>query len=728
MNRFDSSLEHLMAELKRVDMRLRLQVERVRQRLGKPGGDEFRGLYISEEEIDGLVAGGCSVEGNDDLPDLGGSPLAVHLRQLEDEVRERRAESLRSGVTLRLHELGERFGLSDFEVDTLLICLLPEIDSRYERLYAYLHDDVTRKRPSVNLVLQCLIESLDGRLGARHSFLPQAPLLSYHLLRIEDDSASRPTPLLARNLKIEDRVVNYLLDSDEVDSRLEQYVHLITPAVELGEMILSDELRSELCAVAELPCDAGRVFYFQGFKGVGKKTAAEGICRSWGLPLLTVDVAGLLAEESCVEVGIALVVREAMLQGAAPFWDGLDLLASEDRRLRTYLDKVVEEVKRFAGPVFATGEAPWQPGSALGGKSFLRIELPLPSYDERGRIWELYLNGYGPSASVADLGEIADRFRFTAGQIKDAAAAARNLAMCRGDDVISAGDLYLTCRATSSQRLGTLARKIVPKYTWGDIVLPRDQMGQLREIANYVKYRHVVFADWNFEEKLSLGKGLNILFAGPSGTGKTMAAEIMAGELGLDLYKVDLSTVVSKYIGETEKNLDRIFTEAQSSNAILFFDEADAVFGKRSEVRDSHDRYANIEVAYLLQKMEEYDGIVILATNLRKNLDEAFARRMHFSVEFPLPEEPERYRIWQGVFPREAPMSTGVDLSFMARQFKVTGGNVKNVALGAAFLAAEDGGVIDMQHLIRATKREYQKIGRLCTESDFGSYFSIVKG
>ncbi|MBE0480410.1 MAG: ATP-binding protein, partial [Dehalococcoidia bacterium] len=277
------------------------------------------------------------------------------------------------------------------------------------------------------------------------------------------------------------------------------------------------------------------------------------------------------------------------------------------------------------------------------------------------------------------------------------------------------------------QRLGALARKIQPRFTWTDIVLPKDQMAQLREVANYVKYRHVVYGEWNFAGKASLGRGLNILFAGPSGTGKTMAAEIIASELGLDLYKIDLSTVVSKYIGETEKNLDRIFTEAQTSNAILFFDEADAIFGKRSEVRDSHDRYANIEIAYLLQKTEEYEGIVILATNLRKNLDEAFARRMHFSIEFPLPEEADRHRIWQRVFPREAPLSEDTDLKFMARQFKITGGNIKNIAIAAAFLAAENGGRIGNDHIIRAAKREYQKIGRLCTEADFGPYFDLVK-
>jgi SpoVK/Ycf46/Vps4 family AAA+-type ATPase len=211
-----------------------------------------------------------------------------------------------------------------------------------------------------------------------------------------------------------------------------------------------------------------------------------------------------------------------------------------------------------------------------------------------------------------------------------------------------------------------------------------------------------------------------------------MSAEIIAGELQMDLYKIDLSNMVSKYIGETEKNLERIFNEAGESNAILFFDEADSIFGKRSEVKDAHDRYANIETGYLLQKMEEYDGIVILATNLRKNLDEAFVRRMHFMIEYPFPEEEDRLKIWQRSFPRDVPMGKTVDLQFMARQFKVAGGNIKNICLASAFLAAGDveqpaEALVEMHHLIRATRREFQKMGKLCTATDFGRYFSLLK-
>jgi len=728
MSRFENSLEHLLAELERIDLRLRLQVLRMRERCSQPGGDEFRGLYISEEEIDALVAGGSAHE-ESDSPDLSDSPLAIRLRHLRDEIAEKKAESLAAGVSLRLCELADTFGLSDFELDTLLVCILPEIDVKYEKLYAYLHDNVTRKRPSVHLVLQCLLESREEMLRARDAFLPQAPLIAHRLIRLEDDPSAGTPSLLAKNLKAEDRIVNYLLGSDQIDTRLGRYAHLLTPSMTIEDMVLPEESAAQLhhCGSALLG-GADRVVYLQGPPGVGKKTAAEALCHACGLPLLMVDLANLLADDSSADVGIALAFREAKLQGTALCWDRFDLLLTGDAGLRGSLERVIQGIRDFSGPVLTTGEAAWQPGDALKGKSFSRIELDPPSYATRRRLWELYLDGHGPRAPVADLEEVAGKFQFTPAQIKDAAATARNQAMCQGDKEISANDLHAACRVTSNHKLSTLARRIQPKAAWEDIVLPRDQRAQLREIANYVKYRHVVFADWNFEQKISLGKGLNILFAGPSGTGKTMASEIMANELGLDLYKIDLSTVISKYIGETEKNLDRIFTEARNSNSILFFDEADAVFGKRSEVRDSHDRYANIEVAYLLQKMEEYDGIVILATNLRKNLDEGFARRMHFSVEFPQPEEPDRFRIWQRIFPSEAPLAEGLDLNFMARQFKVTGGNIKNIALGAAFLAAGDGATIKMEHLIRATKREYQKIGRLCTEVDFAQYFDLVKG
>jgi len=250
----------------------------------------------------------------------------------------------------------------------------------------------------------------------------------------------------------------------------------------------------------------------------------------------------------------------------------------------------------------------------------------------------------------------------------------------------------------SHQKLSELAVKIEPRYGWPDIVLPENKRVQLKEICSQARYRYRVFGEWGFDRKLSHGKGLSVLFSGPPGTGKTMAAEVIAGDLRVDLYKVDLSGVVSKYIGETEKNLSRIFREAETSNAILFFDEADALFGKHTEVSDAHDRYANIETSYLLQKMEEYEGIVVLATNLRENMDEAFTRRLRFIVEFPFPDEANRLLIWKSHFPPEAPLSEDMDYAWLARKFQIAGGNIKNIVLNAAFYAAEQGAVIGMEH------------------------------
>ena len=245
-----------------------------------------------------------------------------------------------------------------------------------------------------------------------------------------------------------------------------------------------------------------------------------------------------------------------------------------------------------------------------------------------------------------------------------------------------------------------------------EIVLPEDSRRQLHELCQQARHRHIVFGDWGFGERLSLGKGLSALFSGPPGTGKTMAAEVIARELDLELYRVDLSQVVSKYIGETEKNLDRVFGAAEATNAILFFDEADALFGKRSEVRDSHDRYANVEISYLLQKMEEYDGVAILASNMRQHLDQAFQRRLAFSVHFPFPDQESRRRIWAGSWPAAAPLADDVDFAVLAQRFKLSGGNIKNAVLAASFLAAADGGRIGQFHLQQAVRRELQKMGK----------------
>lgn len=401
---------------------------------------------------------------------------------------------------------------------------------------------------------------------------------------------------------------------------------------------------------------------------------------------------------------------------AALYLDNVDVLLKENNQamLKT-LSRVTAE---YGWLVFLAGEKPWAPKGLFEHALFHAIELPVPDVPLRKAVWEKGLQNQVPEAGTWPAG-LASGFRLTPGQIMDAVEFVANEWVMRdGQKEIALADLYRACRHQSNQKLGELAVKIEPRYGWEDLVLPGDKLAHLKEICSQVKHRYRVFGEWGFDKKLSHGKGLSMLFSGSPGTGKTMAAQVIAGELQLDLYKIDLSGVVSKYIGETEKNLAKIFQEAETSNAILFFDEADALFGKRTEVSDAHDRYANIETSYLLQKMEEYEGVVILATNLRENMDDAFLRRIRFIVEFPFPDEASRFKIWQTHFPKEAPLSEKIDYEYLSRELKIAGGSIKNIVLNSAFLAAANGGVINMEYILHGAKREFEKIGKLWSGKD----------
>jgi SpoVK/Ycf46/Vps4 family AAA+-type ATPase len=381
-------------------------------------------------------------------------------------------------------------------------------------------------------------------------------------------------------------------------------------------------------------------------------------------------------------------------------------------------------VAKYPGIVIVAGKQDWIPSSSLLG--VLPVEFEIPGFEDRCACWKTSLARLGVACDPSEIAMVAARFQLSCGQIAQAAATAavkwqwraarkfpdEEASVSNAARAPSREELSAAARSQCGHELARMAHKIEPRYTWSDIILPPDPKAQLQEICQQAEFRSVVFDQWGFDRKLSLGKGLNVLFSGPPGTGKTMGAEVIANKLGLDLYRIDLSQVVSKYIGETEKNLDRIFTAAEHSNAILFFDEADALFGKRSEVRDSHDRYANIEISYLLQKMEEYQGISILATNLRQNLDEAFVRRLQVIVEFPFPDEYYRRQIWESVFPPEAPLGEDVKFDLLAREVRLAGGNIRNMALTAAFAAAANQGVIHLSHLVQAAHREHQKLAR----------------
>ena len=693
---------HLQLELQRIDLRLQRAVQRWK-RAGQDPADAFRGLYVSDEQAEGLLdrpLGGNWGETATLTTDIEQSlsrqdgQVKRKLQALEQEVAQRQS-------VLPLHHLQQTFDLTPFDFDTLLIALAPSLDLRYERIYGYLQDDVSKKRPTVNLVLDLLGRGGIGRLEWLVRFGAKAPLVQHHLIELTPPAPTDRTPLLAYNLSVDEGLLSFLLGAYHPHPALIPYTSLHLPTHADVRSILDPNIETELARHQK-----GTFYIFHGSDRTNQRAAAGYIAAQDHCPLLRVNL------KDDPDHLIPLALRDARLIDAVVMFEGW----------YTYLDEgppspdLLRAFYAFPGTLIVAGESQWLPKGSPRDRRVVQQAFPIPSFGHRRSLWQQFLDA---SAAVApeDLDALAGQFMLTSGQIRDAVGTAEDRA-AQGGHPVGREDLFAAARAHSNVRLASLANKITPRFRWEDIVLPDDQLDLLREIIDTVQGRPKVLDGWGVGRKLASSRGVTVLFSGPPGTGKTMAAEIIADELGLDLYKIDLSTVVSKYIGETEKNIERIFKEAERSNAILFFDEADALFGKRSEVRDSHDRYANIEISYLLQRMEAYDGVTILATNLRGNLDEAFTRRLQFAVNFPFPEIEDRRQIWSTLFPDDVPRAADLDFEYLAEHFRLAGGNIRNIIISAAYLAAADGDRITMEHLLHGTRRELQKMGRLVREED----------
>ncbi|MEW6572486.1 MAG: AAA family ATPase [Bacillota bacterium] len=715
---YENDAQYLRDELRRICLKCRMLLRKVRN-------DSFVGRVFrhdSESESVTNHADGFSLE-------TDGAEQVLAL--LTEEVCRKKEASLRNGITLSIDRVSEVFGLTPIEKEALLFCLAPELDPGCAQVFALLRNEPGNRSPTVGLLCELLSDTPVGTAGVRQCFSPESPLIRYRLLEFDDGPAGN---LLTRSVTISERMVDLLCGLSSLEYRISPFVRLINPQQTISALVLPEEVKAKLSALSRLPfvspevLEKGLLFYFYGPRGVGKTNAAEALCGEWKLALLLVDTEGMLNAGIELETAVRLVFRESLLVPAAVCFERFEeLLKSEEKAVKGRFE-LLHVLRELSWLTFMEGEAPWRLHEDFGGHLFHEVAFTVPGSELRRKIWEGVLAQEAGSDGF-DLNALANRFLFTAGQIKEAVRLAVGCAMQR-DPVrhrVSYDDIYAACRSLASRDMGNMALKVRPRYTLQDIVLPERQMEQIKDIISRVRHQSVVYEKWGFERKFSMGRGLKVLFTGLSGTGKTMAAEIVAHELGVDLYKVDLSAVVSKYVGETEKNLAKIFEATQGGNAVLFFDEADALFGKRTEVKDAHDRYANVETGYLLQRMEEYDGVVILATNLQKNMDEAFTRRLHFIVEFPMPAEEHRYLIWKGLFPPEAPVAGDVDFAFLAGQFKIAGGNIKNIVMDAAFLAADDAEAIGMKHLLRAAKRELQKMGKTVREEDFGGYKGLVE-
>ncbi|WP_344437746.1 ATP-binding protein [Kitasatospora nipponensis] len=692
---------HLVARLRLVEQRVRRAVQVRREGESQPD-DPFRGLYLSEEAVERILRTGPLPEGPadptdptdpDGLDDPDGPDGPADAAEAAAVEQAADLAEL-AGADLPLRRLAATFGLTPLEVELLLVALLPDTDPRFGQLYGYLNDDVTRRRASVGLALE-LVGAGPLHRTARAALAPGSALRAGGLLLMEETEQ----PFLARPLRVPDRVTAHLLGDDTAHPDLLGLIETPTGVASAQSAALGGALRA----------GAGLVYLREEPGGCASALAAAALADAHR-HALRLDLAALLTRPAPQET-LATLTREARLIGAGLIAGPVDALTPEHTRL-------LRRLTALPVTVLLTGRCGWDP--FWSGDSPLQLNAAALTAGDRAALWTAALEEDELDPGL-DASQALGPYLLTPDQIRRAARAARRQCLLDGGGPVRAGHLRAGVRAQNAAGLERLARRVEPAVGWDDLVLPSATTGQLAELALRARHRDQVLGTWRMRPGGGRGRGVMALFAGDSGTGKTMSAEVIAADLGLDLYVVDLSTVVDKYVGETEKNLERIFTEAAGVNGVLLFDEADAVFGKRSEVKDAHDRYANMESAYLLQRMESFDGIAVLTTNLRANLDEAFTRRLDGIVDFPVPQSPERRRLWDRCLGPLLPRGADLDLDFCAR-FELAGGSIRACAVTAAYRAAEAGRPLGTPDLVEAVRREYRKLGRLVLDQEFAPY------
>jgi len=721
---YRSSSEHLRAELARVDLFVRAQVARWRMTIGATKPEHLWGMvHVTDAEIDRYLAApiGPAAEMPESLTQALRPYWTAEARAAESISQA--VDQTPASVDLRVNRLQGDLHLTDVERDVLLIALLPEVDARYRRIFGYLRDDATKSSPTIDLLLQMLAPALCSLESMRTLFEPGSRLRACHLVSIthHDDSRS------GSSVTVDERVASFLLGSDEFDSRLRGLIATLSGDVGWDELFcdeaLVDSLRQLACASMLTPA----VVRFQGSYGSGRRTAARALATAMERPMLCIDLETALRDPARWNLIVDLAYREVALWRGAIYWHGVERLQQEDQPTYRWQYLLDAAMTAPALTIFA-GLGSSDSSRRFDDARVPRFDFAPPHYEMRRRIWQAYLpasDDFPNRTATADT--LASVFQLSAGQVRGAVHGA--VAIARRRDFarpsITLRDVQEACRRQAGHRLVSFARRIEPTrpLTIDDVILHEPTKRQLRELLDRVRLRSQLRAEMGIDELRARGRGLLVMLAGPSGTGKTLSAELVASQQGLDLYKVDLSAVVSKWVGETEKNLSRVFSEAEDSDALLFFDECDSLFGQRGQVSDARDRWANLQVNYLLQRVEEYSGVVVMATNLRKNIDDAFLRRIQVIIEFPAPDAALRLQIWQRLLPARSEILDG-ELREVADRFNFTGGSIRNVSVDAAFRALSSGRrAVTLRDLVASAAREYQKLGRPITQGDFGDVF-----
>jgi len=605
-----------------------------------------------------------------------------------------------------LESLCAIFRLSPFECDVLLLCAGVELEAGFGQLCGAAQGDVQRSFPTFSLALAALPEAHWSAIA------PHAPLRQHRLIEVGAGPALTTSPL-----RIDERILHCLVGVNELDERLRG---LVSPVFREEPLVPSHQaLADRIATIWRQGGGRPPVFQLCGSGHRDKQQIAAEACYQIGLSLGSLTGESLPAGPPELDLLIEVWNREVALTGSALLLEAGEMEAGDNARAAS----LARAIERIGGMVFLSTYQR-QP---IRQRPIVTLEVGNPTLPEQRSLWSMALGSGLFSSLNGSIEQLVVQFDIPDLTIRAASAealgsAAPPNAVVSDEERTSALEqaLWNACRVSARPRMDDLAQRIEPAAGWDDLVLPETQRVTLHDIAGHVRRRSTVYHRWGFASQGGRGLGISALFAGASGTGKTLAAEVLARELSLDLYRIDLSAVVSKYIGESEKNLRRVFDSAEAGGAILLFDEADALFGKRTEIKDSHDRYANQEVAYLLQRMESYRGVAILTTNLKSSLDVAFLRRLRYVVLFPFPDVLQRAEIWRRVFPPAAP-TEGLVPDKLAR-LTVAGGNIRNIALNAAFLAADEGEPIGMRHILRASQAEYAKLERTLTDAEVAEW------
>ena len=646
------------------------------------------------------------------------------LRAALADIRERGRETLRDGGMIVMEYLFHALKLTEFEGFLTALSLACELDHGLGLAIGYLNEQNGVRVPSLSLCLRLYTEKEEEQRFLYQECLRDWEKLGLLFEGMEDTSLGGGIPVPEGfqefRLKLDFRILSYLQNFEQEDPALGGIVRT-GGEEDMREPLIQKKLTDGLEALYD---SGARSFYLEGESGSGRKLQAGALCRRKGVPILYVDSGKLPEEGESLQKMLRRIMREAILQGGSALC--VCDLAEDPENGRVacgQAEQILWGLRTWQGVLFLTGTGEWD--RRIHTERLIRkIRIPENTTEERILLWKSFL-GERLFPEGLNLEYLADKYRLPAGHIRQSVQEYEDRLLLEqsGPD-----ERYLleACRAQLEHKLGKDAVRIPVHYRWEDLVLPEPQKKLLRDACDQVRLHHQVYHRWGFEQKLAYGRGVSMIFYGPPGTGKTMGAQVIAGELAMELYKVDMAGVMSKYVGESEKKLGNIFEQAKKSQSILFFDEADVLFGKRTDQKDSNDKYANAGTAYLLQKIEEYEGIIILATNFLQNFDNAFLRRFKFIIEFPFTDVPRRREIWERVFPADTPRED-LDYGYLAEEFKFSGSQIKNVAVAAAFLAAGEGVPVGMRHVLTGVKREMAKTGKTLLASDFGGYYYLME-